>query len=387
MKSALFTPRRYQLRKEAALIASHGHPWIFRSHLSTAADGFKTGQWLDLVDATNSTVGYGIYDPEGLIGIRVLKKGPTAPNRDWIRAAIDRALAKREPLRQYTNAFRALHGENDHFPGIVFDVYGNTGVLQTYAPSVDSLGRYVAAVLAEKLQLRNVIWKFPAKRKAAGPLPPPRMLKGFAPGPIKVREGKINLTVDVTEGQKSGAFLDLRGLRKWIASQPLRGMRVLNLFCYTGTLGLAAELAGAAQVVNVDISAGALETAKRFHALDPKKQKFIAADVFRWLTDLKPDTQYDLIIVDPPNMTSQVAQIPVALKTYRRLYRSVLPHLAPKGILVGACCTSRITRPKFRMVLDEALASLKRHKEIAPEDDHPVGFPEGDYLKIMIYRR
>ena len=52
--------------------------------------------------------------------------------------------------------------------------------------------------------------------------------------------------IDLAAGQKTGAYLDLRGLRREIAAAPLAGARVLNLFAYSGMLGRAAERAGAA---------------------------------------------------------------------------------------------------------------------------------------------
>lgn len=85
-------------------------------------------------------------------------------------------------------------------------------------------------------------------------------------------------------------------------------------------------------------------------------------------------------------MTSQVAQVPVALRAYRQLYSLSLKHLKPKGIIVGACCTSRIDRKKFKETVCPVLVPpLKVLKSLEPEDDHPVGFPEGDYLKVFIF--
>ena len=387
MSSLLFTPRRYQLKKEAAQIVLTGHPWIFRSHLSTAADVFADGQWISLVDAANAPLGYGIYEKEGLIGIRVLKQGTRPPGMEWLGKTLDKALAKRANLRQYADAFRALHGENDGLPGVVVDVYGKTAVLQTYSRAVDALGRCAAGMLVRQLGLENLVWKLPAKRKAGGEAKPFRRLRGSVPRLISFREGQMRLTADVSGGQKSGTFLDLRGLRKWISLQKLKGARVLNLFSYTGTLGLAAELAGATEIWNVDVSQGAVDFAKAHHTLDARKHKFIAADIFKWLPDLSPKEKFDFIIVDPPQMASQVVQVRNALSAYHQIYTSVVPRLTKGGWLVACCCTSRISPSKFRQEVDRSLGGrLRLQKSLGPEDDHPVAFPEGDYLKLLIYR-
>jgi len=387
MKSRRYVPQRYQLKKEAAHAVLTGHPWVFRSHLSTAAGVFRSGQWLKLVDHANEILGYGIYETEGLIGIRVLKRGKNPPDRAWIKTQLEKALAKRTNLKTYTDAFRALHGENDGFPGIVVDVYRDTGVLQTYSDAVDTFGRYIGEVLVEMLGLKSLIWKFPVKRQGKKKEVNFRRLRGPIPGSLTFREGKLRLTVNIGEGQKSGAFLDLRGLRKWIAAQSWNGLKVLNLFCYTGTLGLAAEVAGAAEIWNVDVSPGALEFAKKAHALKRDRHRWIAADIFDWLPSLPKGEKFDVIIVDPPSMTSQVAQVPRALNAYREIYRGLIPHLSTKGMILACCCTSRIPRKRFRMEMDKHLGQrLKYSRTIEPEDDHPVGFPEGDYLKLLVYR-
>jgi 23S rRNA (cytosine1962-C5)-methyltransferase len=378
-----FTPKRYQLKKEAATAVKQGHPWIYRSKVSTAASVFAVGQWLQLVGPQNDVLGYGIYEEDGIIAIRVLKQGSTKPDAAWIGARVDKAIAKREHVRKYSDAFRAIHGENDGLPGIVVDVYKDTAVLQTYVPSVDTLGRFVAAVVGQRLGLKNIVWKLPVKRKSQRE---DRVLRGHLPAEVKVREGKLTLTTPVGAGQKSGAFLDLRGLRKWVAGQKLDGRRVLNLFSYTGTLGLAAEVAGAREIWNVDISKGALEVAKRLHALSEKKHRWIAADIFEWLGKLDPDEKFDLIIVDPPMMASQKTQVDTALRAYRKLYRESQKHLTAKGTIVGACCTSRIPRSTFEQTVAQSLGGMKKVASLPPEDDHPVSFPEGDYLKIVVYR-
>ncbi len=377
-------PKRYQLKKEAAAAVRQNHPWIFRQGVSTAAEPFSSGQVLKLVGAANDVLGYGIYEPEGLIAIRVLKQGTTIPDENWVKARIDKALEKRANIRKFTNAFRALHGENDGMPGIVIDVYDRTGVLQTYAASVDKLGEFAAKYIAEKLDLRNVLWKFPVKRKVARE---DVVLKGEAPGEVKIKEGKLELTIPIEAGQKSGAFLDLRGLRKWVTSQKLAGKRVLNLFSYTGSLGLAAEVAGASDIWNVDVSRGALDVAKRLHTKDAKKHQFIEADIFEWFATLNPKEKFDLIIIDPPLMASKTHQVDVALRTYRKLYVEALKHIRPFGTIVACCCTSRIKRGNFELTAAQVLGQRgKKLASLPHEDDHPIGFPEGDYLKILAFQ-
>lgn len=386
MKSRRFIPKRYQLSKDAVRIAGSGHPWIFRSHLSSAAEVFKDGQWLELLDGRNEVIAYGVYQAEGLIGIRVFGGGAQAPSAEVISKRIDAILARRSHLRNFTNAIRAVHGDNDGMPGVVVDVYGESLILQTYSSGVDTLGRYVAALICKKLKLKNGVWKQPSRRRS-GPKKEERVLFGHAPSKVEVKEGKLAYFVDLAEGQKSGAFLDLRGLRKWITLQKWTGYRVLNLFSYSGTLGLAAETAGAREVVNVDVSQGALDFAKKHNAKVPGVQKYVAMDIFEELSKrLAGLGKFDVIIIDPPSMASDKTQVPKALATYRKIYREAAKYLTARGMIIGGCCTSRISRADFRRTLDESLRpQMKLKNSLASEDDHPVAFAEGDYLKLLIY--
>lgn len=380
--------RRYQLRRSSVDIVASGHPWIFRGQLSSAATVFRDGQWLQLVDGANQVVGHGMYEAEGAIAIRVLERGARVPDAAWVAEKVERALARRAPLKVETDAFRAVHGESDGLPAVVVDVYRDTAVLSTYSNGADALGRLVAARVCRTLGLARLLLK-PAHRRphpvglAAGGPPALRRLRGDVPAaPIEIREGPLALRVDLT-GQKSGAYLDLRGLRRWLLSQDLAGARVLNLFSYTGSLGLAARQAGAAEVWNVDSSKSALDMAARFHRGGEQDR---VADVFEWLPRLERGAAFDLVIADPPPMTSRVAQVDGALAAYRRLYRAAAAHLAPGGRVIACCCTSRIDARSFQQAVVTGLGKgFRFDRRIPPEVDHPVGFPEADYLKVLVF--
>jgi len=206
------------------------------------------------------------------------------------------------------------------------------------------------------------------------------------PGALALREGGLALTVEIGEGQKSGTFLDLRGLRKYVAAQKLNGERVLNLFSYTGTWGWRRK-PPEPKKFGTSISLRRSGSAKKNHQIAKTKQKYVEADVFEWFGQLDAKKKFDLIIIDPPLMASNTKQVPGALKAYRRLYQSAIGHLASKGKLVVCCCTSRIARKRF---LEEAKSAMPPRMtlktSLAPEDDHPVGFSEGDYLKMLVFQ-
>jgi 23S rRNA (cytosine1962-C5)-methyltransferase len=233
---------------------------------------------------------------------------------------------------------------------------------------------------------RHVVLR-PARRRRGPPLPP-RVLRGSPTELVWITEDGLRYAVDLAEGHKTGTYLDLRGLRRALASSQLAGARVLDLFAYTGMLGRAAEAAGAASIVQVDASEHALAFAAAHHVVDPSRHRFITADVLEWLPVLAPGDGFELVIVDPPSMTSRKAQVPAVLAAYRKLYRAAARQVRAGGALVAACCTSRVPRATFHRVVAESLGTgFTKERELPPEIDHPVGFPEADYLKIAWWRR
>jgi 23S rRNA (cytosine1962-C5)-methyltransferase len=402
-------PRRYQLRKDAVAIIERGHPWIFRDQLSSAAEVFRDGDWLRLVDGTNRVIGHGVYEAEGAIAIRIIRRGPELPDAAWLAGQLAAAIARREPLASRTDGIRLLHGESDGIPAIVIDRFGEAVVISSYSSGMDAVARYLARLVRGPDGQRKDLHQTegpsrplagqtegpsrplvgllrPAKRRQ-GVVPDARVLWGTAPDVVRFTEDGVPFAVDPA-GQKTGAYLDLRGLRRAVATAPIDNKRVLNLFAYSGMLGRAAEVAGAASITQVDASERALAFAAAHHVDDATRHVFVVADVFEWLPALDDSEQFDLVIVDPPSMTSSKAQVPAALAAYRRLYRAAARHVRPGGALVAACCTSRIERLTFHRVVRESLgAAFTRERELPVELDHPVGFPQADYLKIAWWRR
>jgi len=388
-------PRRYQLRKEAVGVAAR-HPWIFRDHLSSAASVLRDGELLRLVDGNNQVVGHGFYEASGAIAIRILRRGPAPPDAAWLRGQLTAAVARRAELATRTDALRLVHGESDGIPAVVVDRFADTLVVSSYSLGADALARYAAHALAERSRASPIVG--PARHVVLRPahlrrglVEPARTLRGSPPELVHITEAGMPLAVDLAAGQKTGTYLDLRGLRREVAAAPLAGARVLNLFAYSGMLGRAAEIAGAGAIVQVDASERALAFAAAHHApvpgTEPAKHTFVVADVFSWLPAFTAEP-FDLVIVDPPAMTSKATQIPSVLAGYRKLYRAAARQVRAGGALIAACCTSRIERSVFHQTVREALGGgFTLHHEIPPEPDHPVGFAQADYLKIAWWVR
>jgi 23S rRNA (cytosine1962-C5)-methyltransferase len=372
-------PKRYQLKKDAVAIIERGHPWLFREQMSSAAGVFRDGQWLRLVDGANRVIAHGIYEADGAIAVRVLSRGEVTPGAMWVRDQLAAAIAKRDTLAKHTTGVRLVNGESDGLPAIVVDRFGDVAVVASYSNGSDAIARFVARALPDP----HVVWRPARRRLAKAEDVAARVLRGAPPPIAHFVEDGIDYAIDLDAGHKTGGYLDLRALRRAIAAEPLAGARVLNLFAYTGMLGRAAERAGAIEIVQADQSARALAFAAAHHVDDAAKHRFVEIDLF----EAMPEGQFELVIVDPPSMTSRAAQVPKVLAAYRKLYLAARERVAPGGALVAACCTSRIERRLFRDTVAKALGDdFTLERDLPAEPDHPVGFPQADYLKIGWWR-
>ncbi len=121
-----------------------------------------------------------------------------------------------------------------------------------------------------------------------------------------VPEGGLNFIINLTDYLDTGLFLDHRITRN-LVREDAKGLRVLNLFCYTGSFSLYAADGQAMSVTSVDLSKTYLNWAKRnmqYNKLyDDKKHDFIHGDVMEYIK-LLPAGAFDLIVCDPPTFSN-----------------------------------------------------------------------------------
>jgi len=174
------------------------------------------------------------------------------------------------------------------------------------------------------------------------------------------------------------------------------GHSVLNLYGYTGGFSIAAGLGGARQVTTVDLAKPALALAEqswRANALAPEAHRMRAGDVAAYLTAAaESGERYSLIVSDPPNFAPRQSAVPQALSAYDALHAGVFRLLEPGGFYVAASCSSHVDRTAFEETLQRGAARARRVVQVLERSgapaDHPriLGFPEGDYLKVVVMR-
>lgn len=163
-----------------------------------------------------------------------------------VRAALE---ARRELLADPAlDAHRLLHGWGEGVPGIEVDRYGDALWIE-HRPDLAALVPEVVAALDAHGRLELVLAR-PRVARAA-----PVALRGVASRRV-VREHGLSFAVDLSRAGNPGLYLDARPARAWLRANAA-GRRVLNLFAFSGSLGIAAAAAGA-RVTHVDSSEAAL---------------------------------------------------------------------------------------------------------------------------------
>jgi 23S rRNA (cytosine1962-C5)-methyltransferase len=292
----------------------------------------------------------------------------------------------------YNNAYRLVHGEGDNLPGLIIDIYRNTGVMQAHSPGMHYARHTLAQALKEVMgdKLDNIYYKSETTLpyKAALEQENEYLLGGV--GEDTATENGLTFHVDWLRGQKTGFFVDQRENRS-LLERYSRGRKVLNMFCYTGGFSFYAMRGGAELVHSVDSSAKAIDlTCQNVELNFPgdARHKAFAEDAFKYL-DAMGDN-YDLIILDPPAFAKHRKVLNNALQGYRKLNAKAFEKIRPGGILFTFSCSQVVSKENFRLAVFTAAAQSGRKVRILHQltqpADHPVNIyhPEGEYLKGLV---
>lgn len=383
--------------------ARRGHPWLFDRAITRQSHDGAAGDLAVVYDNKGKFLAVGLYDPHSPIRVRLLQhRKPADIGREWFAARVRAAAQLRKPVMDTdTDGYRLIHGENDGLPGLVADIYAGTLVVKIYTAAwVPHLGDVLpaltdAAVERIVLRMSRICRERP---EALYGLEDGQLL--FGPpldGPVVFRENGLLFEADPLRGQKTGFFLDQRENRARVEALAA-GTDVLNVFSYTGGFSLYAARGGARSVTSVDLSRPAIAAAKRNFELNADDvrvaecaREYVVGDAFEVMARLATSGKnYDMVIIDPPSFAKKPDEIAGALQAYSKLVELGLGVLRKGGTLVMASCSSRVGAGEF---FDTVLASANRAgRRLAEIEraghavDHPIGFPEGEYLKCLFAR-
>lgn len=369
-----------------------GHLWVFRDELAPH-DPCEAGALVRVVTDYDYDLGVGFYHPTSQIAVRLL----AAPDFDGQRMVERMRSALRLRVRLFApeTAYRLVFGESDGFPGLIADRYGDHLSVQFLSAGIDVRRDAIVAALREVLpDVKGIIAKNDSQLRGKEGLPrTTEVLYGEIPDRMDMTENGIRYQVSLTEGQKTGYFLDQRMNRAFIG-RIARGLRVMDCFTNQGGFALNAAAGGAAQVLGIDSSAAAIDACARNAQLNGHEQcSWLVADVF---DDLKrraaQGEKWDMIILDPPAFTKTKAHVTQAKRGYAEINRQALKLIDDGGFLVSASCSHHMREDMLMEVIMDESRRVNRKLTLIHRGDqspcHPVylPMPETRYLKFFVFR-
>ncbi|MFB2759470.1 class I SAM-dependent methyltransferase [Shewanella xiamenensis] len=285
------------------------------------------------------------------------------------------------------DATRLFHGRGGHYPGcehLCLDWFAPVLLLTSFsALEAAELALCQQAITArwqviQPNQPLNLVYQYRSGGETFS-----QLLAGDVPELHIVTENGARFQVHLLRGQNHGLFLDMANGRQWVRANA-RHKKVLNLFAYTCGFSVAALQGGADEVVNMDMSKGALAIGKQNHLLNgfTAGARFLGHDIFKSWGKLRKLGPYDIVVADPPS--NQKGSF-VATKDYVRLLRH-LPELLADNAEVLLCLNAPELDTQFlRQQVAEAAPELE-YLERLPNPASFADISEEKSLKVLRYR-
>ncbi len=286
-----------------------------------------------------------------------------------------------------TDAYLWIDRHHDGFPNVRVERLGQVALVLSYADEIAAMPARWIDAWNDTLGLA-AIYEQPRRRDGGGAA---RLVSGQPHERFEVRELGCRYLIDLTaSATSSGLFLDQRETRRELLASDLRDRTVLNVFAHTGSLSVAAAVAGA-ETLSLDLSKRYLDWAAenlRLNGLDPDDHDAIFGDALEWMERLaKRGRTFDLVLVDPPS-TSTTRRRGGARWAVDRDLHSLVERgarlVAPGGQLFVSTNLRRMPWPRFVDHLRRGMAAAERPGTVDTRTlplDHRSGPGDPPYLK------
>ena len=280
---------------------------------------------------------------------------------------------------------RLFHGRGRCYPEyeqVCVDLFAPILLVTIFKPLNESFEADLLNDLKLAAQEYSLVAVQLQRRYLAGS--PSTTLVGQLPDSLFAQRQGLRFNINLASRQNVGFFLDIEQGRQWLA-QRVNGKNVLNLFSYTCAFSVVAQAAGAAQVVNVDMSKSALTQGRNNHRLNNQATdniKFLSENILKaWSRVCRPGP-YDIAIIDPPSY--QPGSF-VAEKDYAKLLRRIPQFMRPGGELLLCLNSPEKDETFIQALIEEHCPECKFVERLAEFAD----FPDEDInhgLKLLVYR-
>ncbi|WP_276355999.1 class I SAM-dependent rRNA methyltransferase [Cohnella caldifontis] len=440
-----------------------GHPWVYANEIERWEGEPEPGGLAQLVDAKGKFLAVGYVNPFSQIAVRVVSYTPLeAMDAAFFRSRFERCAAFRSRFVGDAVSCRLVYGEADFLPGLIVDRFSDVLVVQVLTLGMEKTRDVWLPALIEVFRPAGVYERSDVGVRTLEGLEERKgVLYGECPRYVEIEENGLSLEVDIEGGQKTGYFHDQREnrasiaplMKGWGARSGIRleeretergretvpvnpngkvvtfpywdGATVLECFAHTGSFTLHACRYGAKKVTCLDVSAHAIETARRNVERNgfSDRVEFVVQDAFEYLRSQvagreeraaraggkeaagaqgkgKVDTSkpltsegrtWDVIILDPPAFAKTKKAVAGACRGYKDINLHAMKLLNEGGYLVTASCSFHVRPDLFLETIQEAARDAGKTLRLiewrGAGRDHPrlAGVEEGHYLKFGVF--
>jgi 23S rRNA (cytosine1962-C5)-methyltransferase len=369
----------------------HGHDWVFSSEVLKIFGNPGDGDVISLRDGKDHLIGSAIYNSKSQIVARRFSRRKQDLDLDFFKRRIGQAAEYRARRHIDPKLCRIVWSESDGLPGVIVDRYGDYFVLQTLTLAMDMRKDLIANAIVDLFGTVRLIERNDAPVRRAEDLESRSgALRGDTSSQIEIEIGSLKFEVDLLHGQKTGFYLDQKQNYQAVA-QHAKNRRVLDCFTNHGAFALACSRAGASAVTGVEANTESLAMAKKNAERNQLRVQWIEQDVFQFLRGAeRMESQYDLIVLDPPSFTRTKSGLRDAMRGYRELHVRAFKLLSKDGLLATFSCSHHVNENAFAQAIAEALVdarrSARRLRRFEQAPDHPVlpTLPETEYFKGVL---
>jgi len=369
----------------------HGHDWVFSSEVLKIFGKPADGDVISLKDGRDHLIGSAIYNSKSQIVARRFSRRKQDLDLDLFNRRIAQAAEYRARRGVDPKLCRVVWSESDGLPGVILDRYVDYIVLQTLTLGMDTRKDLIMNAIVDLFGDVTIIERNDvAVRRAEGLELRSGVLQGNVPSPVEIVIGSLQFEIDLLHGQKTGFYLDQRQNYE-LVGQYAGGRRALDCFTNQGAFALACARAGAAEVTAVEENSANIAAAKQNAARNNLEVKWLEQDVFQFLRAAeKRQSQYDLIVLDPPSFTKTKSGLRDAMRGYRELHVRAFKLLSRDGVLATFSCSHHVSENAFGQIIADALVdarrSTRRLRRFQQAPDHPVvpTLPETEYFKGVL---
>lgn len=386
---------KFYLYKGKGRKVENGFPWVYTDEIEQYDGDYKNGDIIDVYNFRGDFIGKGYINDASKIAIRILTRNKEEEiNEGFFRERFREAWEYRKKVID-TSSCRFIFGEADFLPGLTVDKYEDYYVIQSLALGIDRYKDIFVKILKEDYNAKGI---YERSDVAVRELEGMEQTKGFLTEPfdtlVQIKENGVRYYVDIENGQKTGFFLDQKENRAAI-HRICKDAEVLDCFTHTGSFALNAGIAGAKNVLGVDVSEHAVEFARKNAELNNLSEtvKFECHNAFNILPDWSREGRsFDVVILDPPAFTKSRETIRGAIRGYKEINLRGIKMVRRGGYLVTCSCSHFMEESLLRQTITEAARdahrTLRQVEFRTQAPDHPIlmNSDESYYLKFFIFQ-